>query len=247
MSDNLSEYADAALYEAENGWGPGDDFYLALARRTGGPVLDLCCGTGLLAVALADSGLAVEGLDLMAPMLRHARARPGGRAVPWHLGDMRDFTLDRRFALVIMTGHAWQALLTDEDQEACLATVRRHLLPGGRFAFETRNPAVTDFGRAGEMAFWRDFTDPQGQRVETWTASTWEADTGIENCRVERRWPATGRTTRSSIVLRHGTADALDRRLAAAGFSVEERHGDFTPATFDPRASPEIITVARIA
>jgi 1,6-anhydro-N-acetylmuramate kinase len=48
MDPNLQEFTNPALYDAENRWGAADDFYLALTRQVGGPVLDVACGTGRL-------------------------------------------------------------------------------------------------------------------------------------------------------------------------------------------------------
>jgi SAM-dependent methyltransferase len=130
----------AAIYDHFNRWSAGDDFYLDLARESGGRVLDLGCGTGMLACRIAEEGLEVIGVDPAEGMLRIARARPGTGKVTWVKSHGQSFDLQQRFDLVYMTGHAFQALLTDEDVVAVLANVARHLAPGGRLAFETRNP-----------------------------------------------------------------------------------------------------------
>ena len=74
MDPNLQEFTKPALYDAENQWDADDDFYLALAQRVGGPVLDVACGTGRLARAMAQSGLQVTGMDIMPVMLEWARS-----------------------------------------------------------------------------------------------------------------------------------------------------------------------------
>ena len=65
MDPNLQEFTNPALYDAENRWDVADDFYLALAQQVGGPVLDIACGTGRLARAIAQTGLHVTGMDIM--------------------------------------------------------------------------------------------------------------------------------------------------------------------------------------
>jgi 2-polyprenyl-3-methyl-5-hydroxy-6-metoxy-1,4-benzoquinol methylase len=242
VSDNLAEFADAALYDAENRWDAADDFYLAEAKASGGPALDLACGSGRLAVALAEAGLETWGLDLAPAMLHYAAARPGGARVTWRAADMRGFALPRRFRIAVMTGHAWQMLLSEDDMAACLATVARHLEPGGRFAFETRNAAANEPGVTQPLSFWRSFPAPDGETVETWTASRWEG--ALEHHSVERRWPD-GRVVPSAITLRYTTAEELAALLNAAGFAVESRYGAFPPAPYDPATSPEIVTVAK--
>ena len=105
----------ARLYDAFNPWGPGDDFYLALARKLGGPVLDLGCGTGMLACRIAEEITPVTGVDPAEGMLHIARSRPGAERVEWIKGDARTLDLKRHFSLIYLTGHAFQVFLTDAD------------------------------------------------------------------------------------------------------------------------------------
>jgi SAM-dependent methyltransferase len=120
-------------------------FYRRQAKRARGPILELGCGTGRVTFPLADAGLDVTGLDASRAMLRVARRklratpRPKVRLVR---GDMRRFTLRRRFALVIIPFRAFQALLTVRDQRACLACIRRHLRPGGRLIIDLFDPRL---------------------------------------------------------------------------------------------------------
>jgi SAM-dependent methyltransferase len=78
----------ASVYDPFNAWSASDDFYLGTAREIGGRVLDLGCGTGMLACRIAAAGLPVVGVDPAAGMLRVARARPGSERVTW-VGAMR--------------------------------------------------------------------------------------------------------------------------------------------------------------
>ena len=104
-------------------------------------VLDLGCGTGELAVSLAE-GRDICGIDPAAAMLEIARSRAGSEKVDFTLADARWVRLPRKFDLVVLTGHSFQVFLTDADQMAVLATIAAHLHPGGRFVFDSRNPHV---------------------------------------------------------------------------------------------------------
>jgi SAM-dependent methyltransferase len=149
MSPELSAaYADTrltALYDALNP--PGDDtaFYLSLPGQPPQEILDVGCGTGLLACALAARGHRVTGADPATAMLAVARSRPGGEQVHWIETDAAGLSEPTRFDLIIMTGHVFQLLLSDGDIRAALGNVRRHLAPGGRIAFETRNPDAREW------------------------------------------------------------------------------------------------------
>ncbi|MCB1717865.1 MAG: class I SAM-dependent methyltransferase, partial [Candidatus Competibacteraceae bacterium] len=67
----------AAIYDALNPWAADTDFYLSLAPAQPARILDLGCGTGLLACAYANAGHAVVAVDPAAPMLALAREKPG--------------------------------------------------------------------------------------------------------------------------------------------------------------------------
>jgi ubiquinone/menaquinone biosynthesis C-methylase UbiE len=118
----------ASLYDHFNTWDACDDFYLGLARETGGHVLDLGCGTGMLACRIAQVGLSVTGADPAGGMLRVAQSRQGTQRVSWIKSDGQTLRLPLRFDLIYMTGHAFQALLTDDDATAVLRTAHDHCL-----------------------------------------------------------------------------------------------------------------------
>jgi 2-polyprenyl-3-methyl-5-hydroxy-6-metoxy-1,4-benzoquinol methylase len=242
-SVDLSEYLHPAWYDAENPWGPDDDFYLALAKRIGGPVLDVACGTGRLTRALAQAGLTVTGVDLMAPMLDYARTLAGDLPISWQQADCRTMALGRRFRLALMTNHTFQLLLTDAEQDAFLATLYAHLDPGGRLAFETRNPGDQDWADT-DWECRRTFTDPAGHAIETWLKTTYDQSRLREQVDLRRVNLTTGETVESQTTLRYTPVEVLNVRLAAHGFTVVEQYGNWMlhPLIYD---SPEIITVCQ--
>ena len=244
MTDVLyGEYDDAAFYDAENDWGPDDDFYRALANEIGGPVLDLACGTGRLARALAADGLEVIGLDIAPAMVERARLLDPGGAVDWRVGDAAGFDLGQTFRLIVMTAHAFQHVIGAAAQDALFACVARHLMPDGAFAFETRNPGRQDYADGGDFKFWRRFTDQERGPVEVWAASRFDAESQVDHVTLVRRF-ADGSERRSTADLQFTDAATLDARLTAAGFRCARRYGDFGGEDFGPE-SPEIVTVAR--
>jgi ubiquinone/menaquinone biosynthesis C-methylase UbiE len=135
----------AACYDAANPTDPADAFYLALAGVAPKTILDMGSGTGRLAVALAERGHRVTGADPSPGMLQVARSRRGHQRVTWVDSTAADLALATRFDLIIMTGHVFQVFLSDADVRATLGALRRHLAPGGRLAFETRNPLVEEW------------------------------------------------------------------------------------------------------
>ena len=145
--DNLEEFADPHRYDIEDDSDTGVAFYTALARETGGPVLEFACGTGRVSIPIARLGLAVTGLDLVPGMLALARSKSAGLPTRWVEGTRARSTSAQQFRLIFLTGNAFQAFLTRADQEALLERVRAHLHDEGLFAFETSQPALAPIRR----------------------------------------------------------------------------------------------------
>lgn len=167
MLNNLEEYIDPYLYDAEYGGYQGDfDLFLNLISE--GNVLDLACGTGRLAIPMAQKGFNVVGLDASKPMLTLAREKSKKLPIKWIQGDIRNFQLNETFDLILMAGNAFQALLSEEDQIQMLNCVRKHLKPSGLFVFNTRNPQENDFRTENEFELWHDFQDQHGGDVQVY-------------------------------------------------------------------------------
>jgi ubiquinone/menaquinone biosynthesis C-methylase UbiE len=148
MPDYLFEDHElAALYDlfAPNE-GRGDfEFYLPLVMSADS-VLDVGCGTGALLSLAHDRGHQgrLVGLDPATGMLDQARKQQG---VEWLQSDLSTVRFDSEFDLVVMSGHAFQVLVGDEEISGALSAVRDALKGDGRFAFETRNPAILEWER----------------------------------------------------------------------------------------------------
>jgi SAM-dependent methyltransferase len=122
-------------------------FYVAEARRSGGPVLELGVGTGRIAVPIAADGIEIVGVDLSAGMLEVARERAAlaGVEVDFRQGDMRDPPIEGAFPLVICPFRSLLHLETEEDRRLALRAVSRCLpLGSGRFIFDVFTPAADD-------------------------------------------------------------------------------------------------------
>lgn len=118
-------------------------FYLNLAQRTGGPVLDVGTGTGRVAFALAKAGHSVVGIDSSPAMLQLARRKARGtlaQRVRFIQADMTSFSLNEQFPLVLVTVNTFCHLLTREEQSQALSRLREHLTPDGLLVIGFQNP-----------------------------------------------------------------------------------------------------------
>jgi 2-polyprenyl-3-methyl-5-hydroxy-6-metoxy-1,4-benzoquinol methylase len=105
------------------------DLCFSLAGDSPCDILDLGCGTGLVCDAFAARGHNVTGADPAPAMLDVARSKPHGASVEWVEATAEGFRSPKRFDLIIMTGHAFQVLLTDAQVAEALANMAAHLKP----------------------------------------------------------------------------------------------------------------------
>ncbi len=152
------ETADALarLYDVDLLDDPGDlDLYLALAARTGGPVLELAAGSGRIAVPLAEAGYDVTAVDIDAAMLDRLRGRlteaeAGARdRVRVVQADIVDLHLpgDQRFKLAILALNSIMLLDSRAAQRAAVESMARHLEPGGLAVVDIWLPSADELAR----------------------------------------------------------------------------------------------------
>jgi len=133
-------------------------FYLGLAKESGGPVLELACGTGRVLLPLARAGFEVTGIDMSQAMLDKFQAkldrepREVQARVALKCADMRDYRFSQKFKLVFCAFNSFQHLLTTNDQLACLASVREYVADEGRLVLNVFAPDHSRLtGRAETM------------------------------------------------------------------------------------------------
>lgn len=141
--DKYSRYYDLLYkdkrYDAEAGFVDG---LLREHAQGAKELLELGCGTGLHAVALAERGYRIHGVDLSDAMLARARERAGDR-LSFAKGDARSVRAGRTFDAVISLFHVVSYQTTNADLRAIFATARAHLREGGAFVFDVwYGPAV---------------------------------------------------------------------------------------------------------
>jgi len=124
------------------------EFYVALARDAGGPVVELGVGTGRIAIPTAAAGVRVIGVDSSEGMLAVCRAAAEAAGVAERLdlrvGDLRRPPVDERVSLVTCPFRAYLHLHDDGERLDALRAARELLLPGGLLAFDVFEPSVED-------------------------------------------------------------------------------------------------------
>jgi SAM-dependent methyltransferase len=168
----IAELYDQVIPYAER---PDIDFFVQAALDTGGPVLEVGCGTGRVLIPTARSGISITGLDLSPFMLEVCRQSLSLEPtevqdrVALVEGDMRDFDLGQSFSLITTPFRPFQHLITTEDQLKCLGCIHRHLKPGGFLILDIFNPSLIHLTRENmgeEREIEPAFTTPAGIKVQ---------------------------------------------------------------------------------
>jgi len=203
----------------------------------GSEVLDLCCGTGRHALALADAGYSVTGVDLSAVLLREAHAADFDNRIRWIQSDMRslpeDGTFAEKFDAVVNLFTSFGYFETDSEQMKVLHQIRKALKPEGRFIVDLLNAQYT-----------ADHLVPQSKRIQDGTII------------MESRMIRHGFVVKEIIVREAGrpprrylervklyTLDTLKTMLANADLVVDEIYGSYDEDPYDATRSPRMIIV----
>jgi len=251
--EGWDEYAPFYDWENARTLGRRDiPFWRHVALDAGGPVLELGCGTGRVALPLGRAGVPLVGIDRSEPMLARARRRVArtrlGRPVRLVRGDIRalPFTTGT-FSMVMAPYGVLQSLLRERDLAATLAAVHGVLQPGGTFGVElvADLPSWDEYRRRVSLKGWRRRKGgAHVTLVETVRQDRARHRTIFEQEFTERR----GRLHVSktfALTFRTLSVPQMARRLTKAGFEVTAILGDYRGAPWDSRAEVWILLARR--
>jgi len=184
VAENYDFYVNAISTYKDRGW---ERFYLKLAKTYGaGGVIDIACGTGVLAVPLAKKGFDVTACDISEAMVAVTRRKleAAGLSAPVFAADMTDFDAGRQFSLAIIARSGFMHLTAPAQQRRCLLTIKKHLLPGGVLTLNTFQPwpqAQAEQMDAGpdDYTLRVEYVNAKGQRERIYNAIGYDLDTQI--------------------------------------------------------------------
>jgi ubiquinone/menaquinone biosynthesis C-methylase UbiE len=208
-------------------------FYVAEARRAGGPVVELGIGTGRIAIPIAQSGIPVVGIDSSREMLaacnRRAEAEGVAELIDLRLGDLRSPPINEQVPLLICPFRSYLHLLDDGERVEALTAARAALSANGRLVFDVFEPKPDDIAE---------------------THGRWlEREPGIYE---RAQWDEAGRTLTLSVRGPEGAATMSlawlsrgewQQLLEDTGFEVEACYGWFDRAPY--RGGEDMVFVAR--
>jgi len=217
-------------------------FYRGLAQEIGGPVLELGCGTGRVLLPIGALGIPCVGVDASPAMLAALRAKNPPPNVELVEGRMESVDLgDRRFRLVTSPFRAFLHLLDVPSQLAALANVRRHLAPGGAFAFDVFDPKLAWLIAPGDTerldaTFRRD-----GVEIRRFTKT--RTDLATQIMEVTFRFEPAETDGNTTVRLRWLYRYEIEHLLARAGFTDVTFYGGYDRRPWRPEG--ETVIVAR--
>ncbi len=244
----------APFYDWENAQTVGRRdvaFWRRLAVQTGGPVLELGCGTGRITAPLGRTGLPVVGIDRSAAMLAYARRRlrRAGRQVRARLvrGDIRALPFSAgAFALVVAPYGILQSLLSDVDLDAALAAAARMLPPGGRLGIDLVPdvPRWKEYRRRVSLSGQRGRRGPPIMLVESVRQDP-DRQLTIFDHEYAEGWGRTRRVHRFTVTFRTPPVKVMLGHVERAGFRVDAVLGDYAGELWDERADTWVILASR--
>ncbi|MFP4499241.1 MAG: class I SAM-dependent methyltransferase [Vulcanimicrobiota bacterium] len=222
---------------------PGEkDFYVELAKNTRGEILELGCGTGRILIDIAKEGINITGLDISPEMLEKAwkkvkkLTQEMQKNIELIQGSMENFSLGKKFDLIIIPYRAFLHLLTSQQQKSALERIYNHLRPEGKLVLNFFDPCLETIAshldkEEPSMEKITDFVLPSGNNVDVLCHRVYyPGDQILVEDRVFEESDSMGEVVKkgkSVLKLRWIYRFEMEYLLELCGFSIENLYGDF--------------------
>jgi SAM-dependent methyltransferase len=252
----MQEYRDiAALYAIDFADVDEDiGFYRALAKHTGGPILEFMCGTGRVCIPLATAGFHTVGVDSSAAMLAHAQAAHDAQPdipLTLHHADVCEWQPTQQFGLAIVALNSFMHLTSVDTQLSALRRVHQALQVGGTLVIDVFQPDMRSLPHyQGDVVLDKQFTLPDGRHVQKFV-SQWSNlseqlihvvfmyDVSDDQHRIQR--------FKATFDMRYFWRYEIEHLLARSGFTVSEIYGGYEFEPFDESSTQMVVVATRLA
>ena len=235
-------------------------FYVQQAEASGGPVLELGCGTGRISLALAEAGFDVTGVDISPRMVAQASAKAKSLSLvsqaTFVVGDMADHDAsgsgtEGAFAMVCFPFRSFQSMNGVGDQREALENAAAQLQDGGMLVLDTFFPDMEQLGNRHDEAIpfhIRDVEQADGSNIIVWGQNLWDSVSQVNAARlIIEELDATGRSVARhfrDFDLRYTFRYEMEHLLELSGFTLEAVYGDFDGGDVTEE-SDDLVWVAR--
>lgn len=253
MEESLNLFDDwSDIYDLVYSWKRDDiPFYIEEALKSGGPVLELGCGTGRVTIPIADSGIYIYGMDFSTKMIEMARLKSTLHVkqlsnVNWLVGDMREFSLDQKFSLIIIPFRGFMSLLTIGEQRSCLNCVRDHLEPGGKLILDLFVPDIDLISDVEDTPFhFGDVYDEEGGgKLVVWHQNSFDTYNQINSARSIIEKVTSGGFVEwkkyMDFQIRYSHRFEMQYLAELSGFEIYDLYGNYNKVQFDEQSTEMI-------
>ncbi|MCC8153779.1 MAG: class I SAM-dependent methyltransferase [Tannerellaceae bacterium] len=240
---------DGDIYDGMNTQMDDLPFYLRwLKEKKDGNILELCCGTGRLAIPLAREGYTITGVDNSTSMLKQAADKANELNIPilFIESDMRYLDLPEMYDVIFIPFNSIHHLYTNRDLFDVLIRVKKHLKKDGYFIFDCFNPNIHYIVEAEkEEQVVAEYSTRDGREVVVKQTMMYENTTQIN--RIKWHYYINGEfDSTQNLDMRMFFPQELDAYVSMCGFEVIHKFGGFKEETFENRSDKQIFVCKQI-
>lgn len=206
-------------------------FWNLMVKRYGDPILELGCGAGRISLPLAEKGYKITALDYSEKMIDELKLKSTNLSnlIPV-VGDMKDFSFDKKFKFAFISYSSFQLLLTREQQEKCLNLIYDHLEEDGVVGFDIAACVCEgDDEQIEEPLYTAQFplNNSQITMYSTYKTDRLNMIRHWSDEYIEYRKDGTQQSYINKISLKDCSPDYMYYILDKCGFEIEHIYGDF--------------------
>lgn len=245
-NETLTRFYDT-VYQSIPNLKAGMEFYLDEVKNTKGSVLEAGVGTGRIFAPALAAGADIYGIDLSENMLNNLKSKiPETGHYRVSLGDIRNFSLDKKFQLITSPFRVFQHFLKIDDQLNALNTLYNHLEPGGRLIFDVFNPDLKRITHPVENILEFDGEYKPGRELQRFFSVSYDNANQIMNLSFRFVWDEDGteKTDTFSTPLRYYFRYELENLIGRTEFELEKIYGGFNREEISGKSS-ELILICR--
>lgn len=238
-------YDDVFLYDLVHGsFAEAEtiDFFEKQLPFSDSKVLELACGSGRILIPLAEKGIDILGLDISKEMLDFCQKKADERNVKVNTqqGDMRDFSLNEKFDVIIVAAFSLQHLTKTEEISACFNCVKRHLSPNGKFIVEFNNPYLPLLNREPDKRY---MVGEFGGYILTEDVR-YDVETQINYTNRHFWHRPSNEITTLSYSLKQFFPQDLEPLFVNEGFQITQKFGDFDKSSLLENSAQQIVVAS---
>ncbi len=245
-TDNVINLYDGETYDARGYHFDGElDFWQKMADKSGSYILELCCGSGRLAIPLAVKGFNLTGIDLNDSMLHRAKknAEDADVSIDWINGDIRNFNIPKEFDMIFIGFNSMLHLLAYDDVDSMLSCVYNHLHAFGRFVTSIFNPSFEILSRNPKDRYPHAiFNDPKtGESITIEESVNYDKTTQINHVTLYYQFEDGSEETKP-LDIRILYPKEIEYILKQNGFRIENKYGGYDMSEFVSASPLDIIS-----